>query len=192
METRTPASLRLAAIFLATFVFWALPTANARANDYQSTVATWSSHEDVGQWLEDNFTFDKKRQKLIQKRLRNQGPQGLLVRNPETLFHDKKGYCADAAHFALDALNRINPEHNARWVFIMNGAGKTNHWVTGFTVNGKLYVMDYGAGQHWQPMLGIHGPYASLDEYADFLSSLHIKGFSAQTVKWRDMPGRVD
>ena len=177
---------------LTTCVVLAAPTAHAQVDDYHSTVATWSSYKNVEQWLKDNFTFDKGRQKIIQKRLRAQGPTGLLVRNPETLFNDAKGYCGDAAYFALDALNRISPEHNARWVFIKNGSGKTNHWVTGFTVKGKLYVIDYGTGKHWQAMSGIHGPYDSLTAYADFLSSLNIKGFSPQSVKWRDMPGQVD
>ena len=119
---------------LTTCVVLAAPTAHAQVDDYHSTVATWSSYKNVEQWLKDNFTFDKGRQKIIQKRLRAQGPTGLLVRNPETLFNDAKGYCGDAAYFALDALNRISPEHNARWIFIKNGSGKTNHWVTGFTV----------------------------------------------------------
>lgn len=179
-------------MMLAIFTAGALPAAHAQAGEYQNTVATWSSYKDVGQWLEDNFTFDKSRQKTIQKRLRDQGPTGLLIRNPETLFRDKKGYCGDAAHFALDALNRMDPDYNARWVFIKNGTGKTNHWVTGFMVEGNLYVIDYGAGKHWKSMVGIHGPYTSLNGYADFLASLHIKGFSAQHVKWRDMPGKVD
>jgi len=179
-------------IFLAAAaVCWIAPSV-ALGNDYEAAVSKWTSHRDVGEWLKKNFKFDKDRQQIIQSRLVAHGPEGLLARNPATLFNSKTGYCGDAANFALDALNRINPEHDARWVFIENGKGKPNHWVTGFAVDGKLYVMDYGAGHGWEDMKGIHGPYDSLDEYRDFLSSLRIKRFSVGQVMWREMPGQSD
>lgn len=166
---------------------------NVYADDYNATVSKWTSYKDVGAWLEGNFNFSTSRQKTIQKRLKQQGPSGLLIRNPQTLFKDRSGYCADSAHFALDALGKISPEYNSRWVFVKNSIkGKANHWVTGFSVDGKLYIMDYGAGHNWDAMNGIHGPYDSLSEYRDFLASLNIKGFSVAEVRWRDMPGAVD
>ena len=165
----------------------------AQASDYADAVSNWKSYQDVGAWLDKNFEFNTSRQKTIRKRLKKQGVSGLLIRNPETVFKDKSGYCADSAHFSLDALGKISPEYNPRLVFVMNSVpGKPNHWVTGFTVDGKVYVMDYGAGHNWDAMNGIHGPYDSLDGYKDFLASLSIRGFSVDFVKWRDWPGTVD
>ena len=166
---------------------------NAQAGDYEATVAQWQSYKDVGQWLDDNFKFSNDRQKTIRMRLKQQGPSGLLVRNPQGLYESKSGYCADSANFALDALNKISPTYNPRWVFVENSVkGKANHWVIGFQEGGKLYIMDYGAGHNWDAMNGIHGPYETLDEYRSFLESLSIKGFSVADVRWRDMPGSED
>lgn len=41
-------------------------------------------------------------------------------------------------------------------------------------------------------MPGIHGPYESLARYRDFLASLNLKGFSVDSVQWRQMPGQED
>ena len=180
--------LRLAIISLV-FVTWMFP---AQAGNFDDTVAVWTSAEDVGAWLKDNFKFDQKRQKIIQKRLKQSGPSGLLVRAPAATFDTPKGYCADAAYCAWVSLNTINSGDNARWIFINNAIGKPNLGATGFTIDDKLYVMDYGAGPHWKQMIGVHGPYETLEGYADFLASLNIKGFSVGEVKWREMPGSYD
>ena len=182
--------MRIFVILICMLLFGAT---SALANEYEKAVASWTSHQDVSRWLKENFEFSKSRQKVIQKRLKAQGPSGLLIREPGTLFSTKSGYCADSANFALDALNRISPDHNPRWVFVDNAVkGKANHWVTGFNVDGKLYIMDYGAGHNWGKMNGVHGPYDSLDDYRTFLSSLNIKGFKVKGVRWREMPGAVD
>lgn len=96
------------------------------------------------------------------------------------------------AAFAKLTLNRINPEYKARYIFIRNKNGPVNHWVTGFNLDNKIYVIDYGAGKHWSAMEGMHGPYASLDEYQAFLSSLSLKGFAPEWVRCRDIPGQED
>lgn len=162
------------------------------ASEYQETVSDWKSYKDVGNWLENNFNFDKSRQKTIRKRLQQDGPSGLLVKNPEKLFENREGYCGDSAHFARETLNKINPEYKAAWIFIDNAKKGPNHWVTGFYVDNKLYVMDYGTGKKWEAMQGTHGPYDSLDEYKAFLASLDIPGFEVADVRWREMPGQED
>lgn len=159
---------------------------------YDQTVSSWKSYEDVGKWLNRNFSFDKDRQKAIQLRLKSQGPTGLLVRAPDKFFENSRGYCADSANFALRSLNRIDSKYNARWVFVENAKGRPNHWVTAFDHNGKLYIMDYGAGDKWQPMQGVHGPYDSLEEYRRFLASLSLPGFGVGEVAFREMPGQED
>lgn len=159
---------------------------------YDQAVTGWQSHEDVGKWLNRNFSFDKDRQKTMQRRLKSEGPSGLLARAPDKFFENSKGYCADSANFAQKSLNRIDPKYNARWVFVENAKGRPNHWVTAFDHNAKLYIMDYGAGEKWRPMQGVHGPYDSLGEYRSFLASLSLPGFEVGDVVFRTMPGKED
>jgi len=166
---------------------------NAMAGSYEDAIAGWKSYEDVASWLSNNFTFEESRQKQIAKRLKQQGPSGLLVRDPAALYEgNHSGYCADSAGFAITSLNKINPAYNARWVFIRNDAGRPNHWVAAFDYLGKLYIMDYGAGSKWKAMQGVHGPYGSLDEYKDYLASLDLPNFEVGDVVFRDMPGQED
>ena len=175
-------------------VFSCLLAANAvtAASKYEEEVAKWKSPDDVAKWLKSNFVFDKARQAQVQAQLKETGPENILTRNPATLFENRRGQCRDSAAFSRDALNRINPDYQARYIFIKNSAGPTNHWVTGYKVDNQLYVVDYGAGKHWSGMEGVHGPYASLDEYKAFLSSLSLQGFSAEQVRWRDIAGKED
>ena len=159
-------------------------------SDYEATVSQWNSYEDVANWMKANYSFDRYRQKQILRHRRQHGPAGLwsvagMLQSPTETFRLKKGHCKDAANFAIDALNRINPEYNARFVFVWNKIGPPHHWVTGFTMNGKLYIMDFGAGPRWQAMNGVHGPYSTLSEYVEFLSSLHIKRFVPESAEWR-------
>jgi len=104
----------------------------------------------------------------------------VMVKNPWALpkcSGSKKGVCFDSANFVIDALNRINPEYKARSVFIKNKLGPLiiglllSQWMASY------FIMDYGTSEHWGAMRGIHGPYESLSEYQEFLSSLRIKGF---------------
>ena len=162
-------------------------------NDYEKTVAQWQSYKDVGKWLENNFTFDLNRARYARARVVSQGPSGLVVHPASKTFSEKRGYCVDAAAFSMDALSKINPAYQPRWIFVKNKmSGEPSHWVVGFMVEEKLYVMDYGAGPEWWTMKGLHGPYSSLDEYAEFLGTLHIRGFSVDKVIWYEMPGMPD
>lgn len=161
-------------------------------DSYDTALQNWKNYQDVGKWLEKNFSFDAARLQLMLGRVRAQGPTGLLARSPAKTFEMKRGYCTDSAKLAIDALNRIDPAYDAQYVFIKNKAGPAQHWVTGFKVDGKIMVMDYGASPEWWRMLGIHGPYESLDQYRDFLASLNVKGFSVDFVEWRKMPGQED
>jgi hypothetical protein len=163
------------------------------AASYAEAIAEWTSYKDVAHWLSSNFTFDKSRQKQNAKRLKKQGPSGLLVKNPATFYEENgRGFCADSAYFVLKSLNKIDPSYNARSVFIWNANGRPHHWVTAFDLNEKLYIMDYGTGKKWKQMQGIHGPYDSLTEYRDYLASLKISRFEVDRVAFRDMPGQEE
>ena len=164
----------------------------AGETSYEDAVSSWQSHKDVGDWLKNNVSFDKSRQRAMRKRLKSQGPSGLLVRNPERFYNSGRGYCADAANFSIKTLNKIDPTYNARWVFIWNKQGAPHHWVAAFDYKGKLYIMDYGTGEKWSAIQGTHGPYDSLVEYREFLASLRVPGFEVDNVVFRDMPGKED
>ena len=181
--------IRILLLFIAAV---AIPVQSFAAEDYYETVGQWDSYLDVANWLQHNFTFDKGRLDTIQRRLKSQGPAGLLVKAPEKLFAGSKGYCGDSANFALQALNEIDFDYNARWVFIKNSVGRPNHWVTAFDFEGKLYIMDYGSGEKWKAMQGVHGPYDSLSQYQDFLEGLRMPGFGVAEVRYRNMPGAED
>lgn len=165
---------------------------NANANSYQEAVASWKTPEDVGNWLKRNFSFDTSRQHQIVSRVKKDGQLGLRARDPEKLYQSREGYCVDAAYFSLDALNKIDPSYNARWVFVWNDEGSPHHWVTAFDYEDKLYIMDYGTGHNWEPMQGVHGPYDSLDDYYAFLEKLNVPNFTVGDVEYRDMPGEID
>jgi hypothetical protein len=168
-------------------------SAFAEDNDYEEAVSRWASYEDVAKWLENNFVYDKDRLNVVINRTRSSGPSGLLARNPGVTYEQKRGYCTDSANFARHALNRINPAYKAQFVFIKNLYGQPHHWVTGFVVDGKIMVMDYGAGPEWEVMKGIHGPYDSLEQYAEYLRSLNIRRFTPELVEWRpNFPGQED
>ncbi|WP_017940340.1 MULTISPECIES: hypothetical protein [unclassified Thioalkalivibrio] len=181
------------AVLLILFITGCNTTATREGPDsWESAVDSWSTHEDVAAWLSGNFRFDRGRQDVIQSRLRDQGPSGLLVREPENLYARPRGFCADSANFARESLNAIDPEYGAQWVFVENARGRPNHWVTAFRQEGNLYIMDYGAGPKWSAMNGVHGPYRNLGEYRDFLASLNLPDFGVGRVAYRSMPGTYD
>jgi hypothetical protein len=156
------------------FIFWFVflaSCATTRSATYEETVAKWTSYKDVANWMSENFQYD------YQRKL-----HGWQAYDPEKTFQYGTGVCQDGANFARDALNRINPDYHARIVYIKNKLGRPHHWVTAFTMNNKLYIMDYAAGSRWASMMGVHGPYDSLTEYEKFLSSLHITGFEVEEV----------
>ena len=183
-------------IKLVAFICLALMlVSNALAEEggYAAATSRWTSYGEVAKWLESNFAYDSGRLQAVIGRTRSSGPAGLLARKPETTYEKKRGYCADSANFARQSLNRINPAYTARFVFIKNRYGQPHHWVTGFVVDGKIMVMDYGAGPEWRAMMGVHGPYDALEQYAEYLRSLNIRDFSPEQVEWRqDFPGQED
>ncbi|CUW41742.1 conserved protein of unknown function [Magnetospirillum sp. XM-1] len=164
----------------------------AQASAYDSAVQSWKSYREVADWLNTYYTFDHSRLSQMLKQRGQGGAAALRTREPAKTFEIRSGYCTDAAGFAITSLNRINPDYKAGYVFIRNGSGSTHHWVAGFHVDGKIYVMDYGPSSEWKQMRGVHGPYDSLDEYQTFLSALSLRNFSPAEVSWKNFPGEID
>ena len=180
-------------LMVAACVFGISTAAVSGETTYESTVARWTSYNDVADWLRSNFRFDHGRLSSVLQNTRQKGPFGLLARTAEGTFQRKSGYCTDAAAFAIQALNQINPDYKAKYIFINNRFGQPHHWVAGFIVDGKIMVIDYGASTEWGGMNGLHGPYDSLDQYRDFLKSLHLPKLGVDWVEWRsEFPGERD
>jgi hypothetical protein len=159
---------------------WLLSScATMKSANYEETVAQWTSYRDVAEWMKANFYYDQDKQ----RRILGMRPHPMT---PAQTFKSKSGICYDAAVLARDALNRINQSYDAKIVFIENAFGPPNHWATAFTLEGKLYILDYGASNSWGSMNGLHGPYDSLKDYEKFLSSLKISRFQFGALKYTE------
>jgi hypothetical protein len=130
---------------------------------YEDTVSQWKSYKDLELWMEKEFSFDAARFKRF---------EGTLPppRTPEETFKLKSGIYIDAAIFAKETLNRINPSYNARIVVLLVRQG-ANHYVCSFLKGGKLFIMDYGTP--YKALVGLHGPFYSLEEYKVFFEKNH-------------------
>lgn len=155
---------------------------------YKEAEKNWKSHTDLAKWQSKNFYFDTFRQREVLKTMRAGGVGDVVLKSPKDVYKSG-GYCADSANFSYQNLKKINPEYNPRFVFIENSEGRPHHWVTAFNYKGMLYIMDYGTGQKWSDMQGLHGPYKKLSGYEAYLSSLNISGFGVGSVYFRDFPG---
>jgi hypothetical protein len=160
-------------IGLAVLTLFLIAIVPAESASYEETVAKWTSYKDVENWMKKNFSYDA-----------NKVASG-IPQSPEVTFERRSGICFDGAFFIKAALDRINPAYNAKLVFIKNKTGPINHWVTAFTSEGKLFVMDYMLGKKLQAWEGLHGPYNSLKGYEKFLSSTPTQDFVMEFVRYR-------
>jgi len=130
---------------------------------YDETVSGWKSYKDLERWMEKDFSFDVERFKRF---------EGTLPppRTPEETFKLKSGIYIDAVIFAKEVLNRIDPSYGAQIVVLFIGRG-ANHYVCSLKKDGKIFIMDYGTP--YKTMVGVHGPFNSLEEYRVFFEKNH-------------------
>ncbi len=133
------------------------------AKSYDETVSRWKTHQDLETWMAKDFSFDAERFRRF---------EGTLPppRTPEETFKLKSGIYIDAAVFAKTTLNRIDPSYQARIVVLLIPSG-ANYYVCSFKKRGKLFMMDYGTPH--TSMVGVHGPFNSLEEYKAFFEKNH-------------------
>ena len=130
---------------------------------YDEKVSEWKSYKDVAKWMSLHYSYDWKRLKEAGEKHTYDNP--MPVRTPKETFELKSGLCWDAARFAKETLNRIDPSYEAEIVFIHRE--NIDHFVCSFKKDSKLYIMDYGAS--YRSLIGVHGPYNSLEEYKKFV-----------------------
>lgn len=140
---------------------------------YDQTVSQWKSYRDLERWMERDFSFDMERFKKF---------EGTLPppRTPEETFRLKSGIYIDAAIFARETLSRIDSSYKARIVVLLIKQG-ANLYVCSFVKDSKLFMMDYGTP--YKKMVGVHGPFNSLEQYKAFFEKHHpvIKHVQAVT-----------
>jgi transglutaminase superfamily protein len=133
---------------------------------YEETVSGWTSYKDVEKWMSENFVYDQSR---LAELKRNNSRSRKNVYSPQMVFKLKGGVCYDGAKFVKETLNRINPAYEAKVVWLDNS--DVAHFVCSFKIDGKLYIMDYSTLH--RDMIGIFGPFNSLEEYRIFYGSRH-------------------
>jgi len=131
---------------------------------YSETITEWKSYKDLVKWMEDDFSFDKERYKKYEGTLP-------IPKTSEETFRLKSGIYVDAAFFLKETLYRINPSYNPRIVVLVTRPYGFNHYVCSFKTGNKLFIMDYGTP--YTEIIGIHGPYSSLEEYKKFYEKYH-------------------
>jgi hypothetical protein len=141
---------------------------------YDETVSRWRSHKDLERWMKKDFSFDAERFKRF-------GGTLPPPRTPEETFKLKSGIYIDAAIFAKEALNRIDPSYQAQIVVLLIRRG-ANHYVCSFKKDGRIFIMDYGTP--YRTMVGVHGPFDSLEEYKAFFEKNHPTIKSVQAITY--------
>jgi hypothetical protein len=149
-------------LFLPILVFVLVACATVATKTYDETVFQWKSYKDVAKWMSWHFSYDMTRFRETE----GKGPLYVPPRAPEETFKLKSGVCYDAALFAIETLNRIDRSYEASIVFLQIRPYGVNHYVCSFRKDGKLYIIDYGTPN--RNLVGVHGPYNSLEEYRKF------------------------
>lgn len=150
------------------FLFFLIPP--CWAETYENWLAKCRSYKDVAVWLNENFHYDPEGiRKESSPKQDNQ--KFLMVQGSEETFRCKTGLSLEAAVFAKNSLNRINPDYRAEVIHLL--PEKTSAYcVCGFQLGGRLFIMDYGSP--YEKMIGTHGPFGNLDEYVKkFFSKYH-------------------
>jgi hypothetical protein len=147
----------------ALILFFLLIPIPSWAETYDKWVEKCISYKDVAEWLNGNFRYDQFRDG--ESRLpRKASEKHSKVQAPEETFRYRTGGSLDAALFARETLNRINPDYRARIIHLSAGRSLV-HYLCGFNLGGRLFVMDYGDPQ--EKMIGTHGPFEDLNDYAE-------------------------
>lgn len=177
--------VKFGSLILTIFILILFACATVPVKTYEETVSQWKSYKDVAKWMSWHFSYDMKRLKEGIEKHTYDNP--MPVRTPKETFELKSGVCWEAARFAKETLNRVDPSYEAEIVFL-DREGLVDHYVCSFKKDGKLYIMDYGTPS--RSLIGVHGPYNSLEEYKKFFewndpSRLKILSITFGWPEWK-------
>jgi hypothetical protein len=175
--------VKLRFLVLPIFIVIVVACATAPTKTYEETVSQWKSYKDVDKWMRSDFSFDMKRGK------ESAGKSRATPRSPEETFKLKSGVCFDSAYFLKDVLNRIDPSYEAKVIKVEVSPFPTfrHDFVCSFKKEGKLFIMMH-YGQR-DSLVGVHGPFNSLDEFKKYYESIHPRvkeGLKVVSVIYRE------
>ena len=147
---------------IALILFFLFAPAPSWAETYDKWVEKCGTYKDVAEWLNNNFRYEQDRNGDGQPFSKGNNKRAKIQGLEET-FRYRCGGTLDAALFTRETLNRINPDYRAVVIYLSLDRSQV-HYLCGFFLGGKLFVMDYG-NPH-ENMIGTHGPFENLDDYA--------------------------
>ena len=181
MTTKVNANKILLSLLFFAYALGLFACASVPVRSYDDVVSQWRSYDDVANWMSRYYSFDRRKLKQSMEIYSVENPP--LVKTPQESFEQKSGLCFDAAHFARETLNRIDPSYEAEIVFIQNRPYyKPNHYVCSFKKDGQLYIMDYGLP--FKSLRGVFGPFTSLDQYLEFYLRHHPKVKRSKSISF--------
>jgi len=160
--------VKLRFLVLPIFAVFVFVCATVPTKTYEETVSQWKSYKDVDKWMRSHYSYDMIRAKESSVK------KAPTPRSPEETFKLRSGVCFDAAYFLKDVLNRIDPSYEAKVVKVEVSPFPTffHDFVCSFNKEGKLFtMMQYGS--MFSNMVGVHGPFNSLDEFKKYYESIH-------------------
>jgi len=160
--------VKLSLLVLPIFIVIVVACATVPTRTYEETVPQWKSYEDADKWMRSHFSYDMKRAK------ESAGKSRAAPRSAEETFTLKSGVCFDSAYFLKDVLNRIDPSYEARVTKVEVSPFPTffHDFVCTFKKEGRLFIMmQYGS--IFRDMVGVHGPFNSLDDFKKYYESNH-------------------
>jgi hypothetical protein len=180
--------VKLGFLVLPVFIVILFACATVPTKTYEETVSQWKSYKDVDKWMRSHFSYDLKRRKESAGKPAMPTPQ-----SPEETFKRKSGVCFDMAYFLKDVLNRIDPSYEAKVVRVEVSPFPTfkHDYVCSFNKEGKLFIMmQYGVRLSiFSNMVGVHGPFNSLDEFKNYYEGIHPRvkeGLKVVSVTYRE------
>ena len=160
--------VKLRFLVLPIFVVIVFACATVPTKTYEETVSQWKSYKDVDKWMRSHYSYDMIRAKESSVK------KASTPTSPEETFKLRSGVCFDAAYFLKDVLNRIDPSYEAKVVKVEVSPFPTffHDFLCSFNKEGRLFIMmQYGS--IFSNMVGVHGPFNSLDEFKKFYESIH-------------------
>ncbi len=139
--------------------------AYAVADSYAETLKLWREPEDVNAWIGGRFSYDMQRaMRLSESQRGKSGP--VPIYEPEAFFKHPSGVCVDLSRFAVETLQRIRPDLNARYLMLefapltVQGNTLRLHWMAVFQRDGVWYAFaDSKRPGH------LAGPYQDLNAF---------------------------